>query len=212
MLEWIAIITMLIDHIGYEFFPGDLTWRTIGRIAFPIYTFLLVRGLTLTRNRSTYFKRLVGIAVLAQIPFTLLFEIYTLNVIFTLLYGASAVVLYEKVSRIWGIFILVILGLIMLPISDFTDYGIYGYLLFLLYYFLKEKSVALLIGHISLDVLYSLNYFGSWHSIQSFSIFATIIIIFKNYLPKVKIPRLFYRAFYPAHLLILYLLSLLIHG
>ena len=212
MLEWIAIITMLIDHIGYEFFPGDLSWRTIGRIAFPIYTFLLVRGLTLTRNRSAYFKRLVGIAVLAQIPFTLLFDIYSLNVIFTLLYGASAVVLYEKVGRVWGIFIVVILGLIMYPISDFTDYGLYGYILFLLYYFLKEKPIALVIGHICLDVLYSSIYYKTWHSIQSFSVIATFIIIFRNTLPTMKVPRLFYRAFYPAHLLILYLLSLLIHG
>ncbi|WP_017381358.1 TraX family protein [Paenisporosarcina sp. TG-14] len=211
MLEWIAIITMLVDHIGYEFFPSDLTWRTIGRVAFPVYTFLLVRGLTLTRSRSTYFKRLVIIAVIAQIPFTLLFETYSLNVIFTLLYGASAVVLYEKVIRFWGIIILTTLGIIMMPISDFTDYGLYGYSLFLLYYFLKEKPFALLIGHLFLDVLYSLNYFDSWHSIQSFSIIATFIIIFKKHLPVVKIHRLFYRSFYPLHLLILYLLSLMIH-
>ncbi|QBP41018.1 TraX family protein [Paenisporosarcina antarctica] len=211
MLEWIAIITMLVDHIGYEFFPSDITWRTIGRVAFPVYTFLLVRGLTLTRSRSTYFKRLVIIAVLAQIPFTLLFETYSLNVIFTLLYGASAVVLYEKVNRFWGIIILTILGFIMMPFSDFTDYGLYGYGLFLLYYFLKEKPIALLIGHLILDVLYSLNYFESWHSIQSFSIIATLIIIFKKHLPVVKIHRLFYRSFYPSHLLILYLLSLMIH-
>lgn len=211
MLEWIAIITMLIDHIGYEFFPFDLTWRTIGRVAFPVYTFLLVRGLTLTRSRLTYFKRLVIIAVLAQIPFTLLFETYSLNVIFTLLYGASAVVLYEKVIRFWGIIILTILGFIMMPISDFTDYGLYGYSLFLLYYFLKEKPFALLIGHLILDVLYSLNYFDSWHSIQSFSIIATLIIIFQKHLPVVKIHRLIYRSFYPSHLLILYLLSLMIH-
>ncbi len=211
MLEWIAIITMLIDHIGYEFFPTDLTWRMIGRIAFPIYTYLLVRGLTLTSSRSTYFKRLLVIGVLAQLPFTFLFETYSLNVLFTLLYGATAIVIYEKIGKIRGIFILVIFGLIMVPISDFTDYGIYGYLLFLLYYFLKEKPVALLIGHVSLNVLYSWNYFDSWHSIQSFSIIATFIIIFKNHLPVVKIPRLFYRAFYPTHLLILYLLSLLIY-
>jgi hypothetical protein len=211
MLEWIAIITMLIDHIGYEFFPSDFTWRMIGRIAFPIYTYLLVRGLTFTSSKSTYFKRLLVIGVLAQLPFTLLFETYSLNVIFTLLYGATAIVISEKVGQIWGIFILVIFGLIMVPISDFTDYGIYGYLLFLLYYFLKEKPVALLIGHVSLNVLYSLYYSDSWHSIQSFSIIATIIIIFKNHLPVVKIPRLFYRAFYPTHLLILYLLSLMIY-
>lgn len=211
MLEWIAIITMLIDHIGYEFFPSNVTWRKIGRLAFPIYTFLLVRGLTLTRSRTNYFKRLVIIAVLAQIPFTLLFEAYSLNVIFTLLYGASAVMLYEKVSRLWGISILVILGFIMAPLSDFTDYGLYGYVLFLLYYFLKEKPFALLFGHSILDVLYSLNYFESWVSIQSLSIIATFIIILRKYIPEVKISRFFYRAFYPAHLLILYLLSLLIH-
>lgn len=210
MLEWIAIITMLIDHIGYEYYPYELTWRSIGRLAFPIYTFLIIRGMELTNNRIKYLKRLLYLALISQIPFILLFEVYYLNVIFTLFYGAIAIFLFEKLTKIKGMAILVILGLIIAQFSNFTEYGLYAYLLLLNYYFFKEKPFALLACHAILDLLYNLNYFGSWYSIQSFSVIATVIILLK--LPEIKIPRVFYRGFYPAHILILYLVSKLINN
>lgn len=203
MLEWIAVITMLIDHLGYTFFPEDIVWRVIGRIAYPIYAFLLVMGLHKTRNRFKYFTRLLILALLAQIPFMLLFQVYTLNVIFTLLAGASAVILYERFSRIWGVLVLIIIGLLMT--LNFSDYGLYGYILFLLYYFLKEKPKALIVGHILLNLIDSGINNWSWYSIQSFSIFATLIIILRNRMPNIAIQRLFYRSFYPTHLLIIYI-------
>lgn len=207
MLEWIAVITMFIDHVGYKFFPDDLTWRMFGRLAFPIYTYLVVRGLNFTKNKVNYFKRLIFLALLSQVPFMLLFEVNSLNVIFTLMYSAFAIIVYEKVNRkLWGIIILNCMAIIMIPVNDYMDYGLYGYILFLLYYFLNKNAYLLMAGHIFLNVLYSNYYFGSWYSIQSFSILATLLIILKAHLPNIKISRLFYRSFYPTHLIILYII------
>lgn len=71
-LKCIAITVMTIDHIGALFFPGQIWLRTIGRIAFPIYAFLIANGFLHTHSRSRYLVRLLGFALLSQIPYTAL--------------------------------------------------------------------------------------------------------------------------------------------
>ena len=79
-LKIIAMLSMIIDHIGYVLFlscPGtgaDITLlRTVGRIAFPIYAFLIVNGLEYSTNRKKYLLRLISFACLSQIPFSMAF-------------------------------------------------------------------------------------------------------------------------------------------
>lgn len=210
MLEWIAMFSMLIDHIGYTFFPYEFTWRVIGRLAFPLYTYLLVRGLVFTKNKNRYLLRLFYLALLSQVPFMLLFEVESLNVIFTLFLFGSSIVIFEKTSSPFRLLCLLIAGIGIFLIDDYIDYGFYGYILFLIYYFFKEKAIILLVSHLSLDILYNWNYFESWYSIQSFSIFSSLIILSKVESFNIKTPRVFYRAFYPLHLLILYFISKLL--
>ena len=116
-LKWIALLTMLIDHIGavllecgvlqayslhlptalsyeasYSVFQADLIIRQIGRISFPIFCFLLVEGFHHTSNRKKYALRLFFFALLSEIPFDLalqgtFLEFGYQNVLFTLLFG-----------------------------------------------------------------------------------------------------------------------------
>lgn len=64
VLKILAAVTMTIDHIGYLFFPGQVMWRYIGRLAFPIFAFMIAEGCYYTRNRLRY---LVGVLVLGLV-------------------------------------------------------------------------------------------------------------------------------------------------
>ena len=71
-LKIIAIITMLIDHIGYFFFYNSnhyiyMTFRSIGRIAMPLFVFMLVEGYMHTKSLKRYLSRLSIIAIITQV-------------------------------------------------------------------------------------------------------------------------------------------------
>lgn len=80
-LKLIAVVSMLIDHAGYFLLSRGLVgyelysaMRAVGRLAFPIYAFLLVNGFDKTSDRRRYLSRLVLFAAVSQVPFTLVFS------------------------------------------------------------------------------------------------------------------------------------------
>ncbi len=132
-LKWIAMITMLIDHSAacllYSFiierydalYLADTLntyisvyqgMRAIGRLAFPIYIFLLVEGLFHTHSRGKYLGRLAIFALVSEIPFDLALQLFNdqvrsgifwnmegQNVFFTLAIGMLALTLIETVRH-----------------------------------------------------------------------------------------------------------------
>ncbi|MCM1092090.1 MAG: conjugal transfer protein TraX [Butyrivibrio sp.] len=115
-LKLFAVITMLIDHIAAvvvirmlrqhyepELYTIYMVMRQIGRIAFPIYCFMLVEGLARTRNKWKYAARLGGFALLSEIPFDLAFsgevlEFSYQNVFFTLAIGLLTMIVIEQIE------------------------------------------------------------------------------------------------------------------
>ncbi len=102
VLKLIAVITMLIDHIGLAVFPQYGALRYIGRLSFPLYCFLLTEGAVYTKNWLKYAGRLFLFAVVAEIPFDLvlsrtLVSFYYQNVFWTL--GAGLVIV-----RLWYLY------------------------------------------------------------------------------------------------------------
>ena len=112
-LKWIAIVTMLIDHIGAVLFPGEMILRYVGRISFPIFCFLLTEGVRYTRDIRMYMLRLGGFAILSEIPYDLAFHGRVVdpryqNVFFTLLLGVILTYLLEH-SAEWPLKVVEIL-------------------------------------------------------------------------------------------------------
>ena len=91
-LKIIAISSMLIDHTGAMLYPDIIWFRIIGRLAYPLFAFLICEGFRHTRNVKRYALRLALFAAISEIPFNLLhsyrlFDIEAQNVFFTLLIG-----------------------------------------------------------------------------------------------------------------------------
>jgi hypothetical protein len=216
-LHWIAMITMLIDHIGAVFHPNELApWRIIGRIAFPIYTFALYLGYLHTRNMKRYMLRLLVLALLSQPPFMFAFGTAGLNVIFTLLVSLLAQVGADRLKSP-GLMILfyIIVGAFM-EWSN-MDYGAYGLVLVLIFRYTREGWMV--IAHFVLNLLYELwsfryigyTYYQPFTSVQQFSIISTIVISLFQARPAVfhrKVPRWLWISFYPAHLAVIALIVL----
>ncbi|WP_236703649.1 TraX family protein [Paenibacillus xylanivorans] len=203
MMQWIAMITMLIDHIGAVFYPQVAELRIIGRIAFPIYAFAVYIGYKHTRNVQKYIWRLFWIAVLSQLPFMAAFNHFSLNVVWTLWSALLVLLVLDKLPvRMLGIPIVALAGLVM-EITH-MDYGMYGLLLVLLFRYFQGP--ILVMAHVLLNGLYIMLYSGS---VQMYSVVATAGIAIAQYYNagfRLKGPRWIWRYFYPAHLAVIVLI------
>lgn len=102
-LKIIAVVSMVIDHYAYYLMDGNtMTYevmRCFGRIAFPVFAFLVAEGFAHTRNRMRYFLSLMLFAVVSEVPWYLLNGADgTHNVMFTLALGVAALAAFE---RLW---------------------------------------------------------------------------------------------------------------
>lgn len=74
MIEYIAYISMIIDHIGYYFLNNNMVFRIIGRASMPCFVFLLVRGIRNTENAKQYFFRIFLCGCISQPLYKMVFQ------------------------------------------------------------------------------------------------------------------------------------------
>ena len=241
-LKLVAIIKMLIDHVTAVLVPVD-TWlyiagRLIGRLALPIFVFLLVEGFYNTRSVKKYLTRLGIFALISELPFDLAFynsffsksggdikadlprifsdaKIFDIvlerfmrhqNIFFTLFLGLMTIWLMSMVEKRFKnnmLYVNIINAIItiascLIAVILRTDYNFRGVLLIVAFY-LFRGSKALLV--LSLLII-------SFDIVQAFSALAVLPIAFYNGKKGTGMKYFFY-AFYPVHLLLLYVIVLI---
>ena len=215
-LKLTAIISMLIDHTAVVFLSGNsrlyVICRVIGRLAFPIFAFLIVEGFHHTSNIKKYLTRLGIFAIISEVPFDLAFYnsyMYTRhqNIFFTLFLGLFAIYLIDMAEKkIKYNMVLVNLAsagitIVFCFIATLlkTDYKFMGILIIVAFYLFRGSKV---LPAVSMVIL-------SGNLIQACSALSIIPISFYNGKKGRNIKYFFY-VFYPAHLIILYLLHLIV--
>ncbi len=108
-LRYLAIVLMLTDHIWLALRPPQGFWMTcLGRLAFPIFAFLIAEGFYHTSDRRRYALRLLICGVITELPYDLFktasfFDMRYQNVLFTLLFGLLALWLFQWAREQGGV-------------------------------------------------------------------------------------------------------------
>lgn len=192
-LKIIALLTMLIDHMGAIFFPDEMLWRTIGRIAFPIFSWQLVEGYVHTSSRLKYGLRLFLFGCVSQIPYMymnpdLLLNPLHINIMFQLFSGILLLASFDQAKKamtrikdvplasiILSLFWVMVSG-ILIGAPDLLNafnpefrfsYGAYGQLMFLVFYLFRGRPVAMTLGYIGLSLFHALEANALWHASEA---------------------------------------------
>lgn len=208
-----ALFTMFIDHVGAVLIENtylysiesfqmlDVVLRLIGRLAFPIYAFLLVEGFLHTSSWKNYTLRMFAFALLSELPFDLAAygKIYWKhqNVFFTLLIGLIVLKGIEKVEKNKAAVIGVTLAGCALAYVTHVDYSFIGVLLIAVLYLLRgDHKKRCIVG-------------GILFAFEVTSVFAFMMIYrYSGKKGETKLPKMVFYGFYPVHLLLLWLVRI----
>ena len=218
-LKILALIAMTADHVGLQLLPQLGFLRIIGRLAFPIFAYMIAEGCQYTRNRKKYLLTLAVMAALFQIVYFVamdsvyqgIFVTFTLSVILIFVFDrarerrtvASALLAGGVMAAV--IFLCTVLPRLWSS-SDFAvDYGIWGVLLPGAVYFERKRIGKLLMTALLLSALAL-----EWGGTQWFALLALIpLACYNGQRGKYKMKNLFY-IYYPAHLVVIWLLDLVL--
>ena len=211
-LKLLAMLTMTLDHIGVQLYPGVLWLRIFGRLAFPIYAYMIAEGCAHTRNRRKYLLQMAGLALLCQLVY--FFAMGSLFQCILVTFTLSILLIYACDTGSRPLTALALLGVAfvtvalprLLPGTDFAiDYGFFGVLVPVAAYLGKTHREKLLFTASALVAL-------AWSvgDIQWYSLAALLpLALYSGQRGKRRMKWLFY-LYYPLHLAAIYGISLLL--
>ena len=207
LMKWIAVLTMITDHVGRMFFPDVHIFNIIGRIAFPLFACLLVEGFVHTGNLKKYMLRMFIFACISEIPYDLAMqetwlEFSRQNTIWTLTLGLLMLALCRKYKySVWAVAGIAVVCCAAAALLRF-DYGAGGIVLILILYFLRDRQWLKYLAMLGLSVLW----FGGTEIAAMISI---IFMLAYNGKHGKNMKYMFY-WFYPVHLAVLFFIKILI--
>lgn len=225
VLKIIALVAMLIDHIGYVFFPNYVIFRLIGRIAFPIFAYFIAEGWFYTRSKKKYVLLMLIFTAISWVPFNLALDLpmYTVNIfgIFSLsLLGMFLIDNIRKKDKLntmyWSLFCFYLLIVFVIEALSLIPEGILGVLLPVIFYaFRNKRKLQMLYGGLILFIMgFTMVPIGEKICFADFKQFFALLALIPLYLyngekGKLSLKYLFY-SFYPIHLILIWLLKIII--
>lgn len=218
-LKIIALISMTIDHIGVQIFPECEWMRIVGRLAFPIFAFMIGEGCRYTKNKKKYLLTVLFTATLCQVVYFFALNSLYQCILVTFSFSIILNFLIENAMRkksitsfffaVAGFFCVYMITVIMPKVfynTDFSvDYGFFGVLVPVFVYCTNKKYSKLLAVGFGLMLL------SLWSGgVQWYSLLALVLLFMYNgKRGKYNLKYLFY-IYYPLHLVVIYGLSFLI--
>ena len=231
-LKIIALVFMFIDHAGKMLFPGVPEMRILGRIAFPIYAWCMIVGFHYTKSVPKYLLRILIVGAVSQ-PLYMIALNHTWkepNIFLTLFLGLCALWgIREKkfFSHLWAPAAALILATVLN-----VDYGWRGVLLLIMLYAVRDSRPGIAAVMVSYFLFWGSSYsvtrtlFGrrldlsvlpeflsgplsAFLRLETYALLSLPLILIR-FRKDLKIPRWVGYALYPAHLLLLYALELIL--
>lgn len=237
VLKLIAAVTMFIDHMGLILFPGQMIFRVIGRLAFPLYAYCIAEGFRYTRNRWHYFLRIFILGAVCQIVYAFVDDHLLLGILISFSIAIVIMALCDSVKsclrgetsrlnrligkltrkslspdadRILSTVLActsIILAFVLCMAVD-VDYGFFGIMLPVLTSFFDDRGQRFVIFSTALLALCIDMTAG--FTIQYWSLLTIPIIALYNGKPgRYRLKNFFY-IFYPLHLVVLYGIDMLL--
>ena len=206
-LKIIAVLSMVADHCAYYLLDGD-TWvyeamRCFGRIAFPVFAFLVAEGFAHTRNRMRYFLSLLLFAAISEVPWYLLNGADgTHNVMFTLALGVAALAVFERLQKHGALAIAAILLVALSAEISGLDYGWHGIVEILVFHLFRSKKYCQSTRLLQLAFAFP---FMSHYGIIGALLACFIIFLYNGTRGIIhgKVAKYGFYAIYPVHLIII---------
>ena len=215
-LKLIALVLMTVDHIGYLLFPGQRLFRIIGRLAMPIFAYMVAEGCRYTKNKAAYLGRLIAVAAVCQVVYFFAQDSLYQCIFFTFSVSVGLIFLVQYTQKRRGAAWLLLLpglgiawflceGLSAWIPGYAVDYGFCGALLPVIIYLGRDR-LSRWLNLVAGSVLVCLAFGGlQWYSLAA----AIPLALYNGQRGKTRIKYLFY-LYYPAHLLVLHFLAYLI--
>lgn len=219
-LKLIALVAMTVDHVGQLLLGQYVLLRIVGRLAFPIFAWMIAEGCRHTRSMGKYLVSMAAIAAVCQgVYFVALRSLYMcILVTFSLSVGICWLLRQAKekqsvlfgilaVAAIAGAFFLTDILPLLLPGTDYSvDYGFLGVMLPVVLYLCKSKKMQLIAAA---AVLCLLAVWSDWH-VQWFALLALpLLALYNGRRGKWKMKWLFY-IYYPVHLVAIWGIGILL--
>ena len=229
-LKIIAMLAMVCDHVGKILLPEIMIFQIIGRLSFPIFAYMIAEGCKHTKNRRKYLLQIFGFGAIFQIVYTIfepslyqnIFITFTLSIMvifaterflnkknlanFAIMLGAVLVALFFG-CLLYEVPSLKLMLYNLTGLSDYyVDYKYLGVMLPILIYFAPSKPLKLIVTTV---IVFCYGYF--FNSLQYY-MFLTIplLALYNGKRGRAKLKYMFY-LFYPAHMVIIYGIAMLIN-